>query len=147
MPTAFRTAVSTSSDIPQSDLDKMQVGHAGLYVPTNDDEAAAAYQAVAGITSVITEAITPDIPLGLKGAGQTLINCEKGIKSFVKDVLASDKNNGLPDSETGVWVHYLTQGIAKDFGRTWEDTPVSLRSKQSKEDKNDRQRKGSLDQF
>lgn len=113
----------------------MQVGHAGLYVPTNDEEATAAYAAVAGITSVITEAITPDIPLGLKGAGQTLINCEKGIKSFVKDVLAADRSNGLPDSETGVWVHYLTEGIAKDFGRTWEDTPVSLRSKQSKEDK------------
>jgi len=127
--------VANNSSTTPENFENMAVGHAGLYTPETDDQATEVFQTIAEIQSVITEAITPDIPLGLKGAGQTLINCEKGIKSFVKDVLAKDRGNGLPDSETGVWVHYLTEGIAKDFGRTWEDTPVSLRSKQSKEDK------------
>lgn len=102
--------------IPIPDLDKMVVGHAGLYEPDDD--------------IIETEVISKDITLGLKG-GKTLIDCEKGIKAFVKDVLAADKSNHLPNTETGVWVHYLTQGVMRDFNRTWETTPVSLREKQS----------------
>jgi hypothetical protein len=78
-----------------------------------------------------TEVISADIPLGLKG-GKTLIDCEKGIKAFVKDVLAKDDKNHLPNSETGIWVYYLTEGIARDFNRTWETTPVSLRDRSSR---------------
>jgi hypothetical protein len=100
----------------------IKVGHAGLYVDADDD------------TSVDTDAIIADIPLGLAGAGKTLINCEKGIKLFVADQLAGQKNH-LPDSETGVWIHYLTEGIIRDFGRTWVDTPVALQGKKSKEEK------------
>ena len=106
----------TEAFIPIPDLDKMQVGHAGLY-PVEDND----------IKDV--DIVANDITLGLKG-GKTLIDCEKGIKAFVKDVLAADKSNHLPNTETGVWVHYLTQGIIRDFNRTWETTPVSLREKQ-----------------
>ena len=100
----------------------LKVGHAGLYIDADDD------------TSVDADAIVADIPLGLAGAGKTLINCEKGIKLFVADQLAGQKNH-LPDSETGVWIHYLTEGIMRDFGRTWVDTPVALQGKKSKEEK------------
>jgi len=105
--------------VPIPDLDKMAVGHAGLY-PVDD---------VSSIEE-IEVVVENDIPLGIKG-GKTLIDCEKGIKAFVKDVLAKDKTNHLPNTETGVWVHYLTEGIARDFNRTWETTPVSIREKQS----------------
>ena len=106
----------TEAFIPIPDLDKMRVGHAGLYPVEEGD-----------ITDV--DIVVNDIPLGIKG-GKTLIDCEKGIKTFVKDVLAADKSNHLPNTETGIWVHYLTQGIIRDFNRTWETTPVSLREKQ-----------------
>ena len=98
----------------------LKVGHAGLYVDSDDEIA------------VDADAVVADIPLGLAGAGKTLINCEKGIKLFVADQLAGQKNH-LPDSETGVWIHYLTEGIIRDFGRTWVDVPVSLQDKKSKE--------------
>lgn len=100
----------------------LKVGHAGLYVDSADD------------TSVDADAIIADIPLGLVGAGKTLINCEKGIKLFVADQLAK-QNNHLPDSETGVWIHYLTEGIIRDFGRTWVDIPVALQGRKSKEER------------
>jgi len=102
--------------VPIPNLDKMRVGHAGLY--ESDDD----------VVDTAAEVIAADIPLGLKG-GKTLIDCEKGIKAFVKDVLASNRNNHLPNSELGVWVHYLTEGIARDFNRTWEQPPISIREK------------------
>lgn len=108
--------------IPIPDLDKMVVGHAGLYEPDDADDT----------NDVIeTEVISKDITLGLKG-GKTLIDCEKGIKAFVKDTLAGDKSNHLPNTETGVWVYYLTQGIIRDFNRTWDKTPVSLQERKTK---------------
>jgi len=94
----------------------VKVGHAGLYVDNVSKQA------------VDADTIIADIILGGKDNGKTLINCEKGIKSFVKDQLAKE-NNHLPNSETGVWIHYLTEGIIRDFGRTWDETPVSLRGK------------------
>lgn len=108
--------------IPIPDLDKMVVGHAGLYEPDDDDN-----------TNVVVEAeaVLADITVGLKG-GKTLIDCEKGIKAFVKDTLAGDKSNHLPNTETGVWVYYLTQGIIRDFNRTWDKTPVSLQERKTK---------------
>lgn len=83
--------------------------------------------------STNAEVIAMDIPLGIKG-GKTLIDCEKGIKSFVKDYLV--KQDFLPNTETAVWVYYLTQGIIRDFGRTWEGTPICLQEKQTKAEKN-----------
>jgi len=108
--------------VPIPDLDKMAVGHAGLY-PV--DESATSEEAVV---------VENNIPLGIKG-GKTLIDCEKGIKAFVKDVLAKDRSNHLPNTETGVWVHYLTEGIARDFNRTWETSPISLKEKRTSVEK------------
>lgn len=92
------------------------------------------FEKVSEMATAISETITNDIKLGLAGGGKTLINCEKGIKAFVKDELAGKKNH-LPDSETGVWIYYLTKGIEKDFSRTWEEIPVSIKQKLSKDEK------------
>lgn len=108
------------------DLDKMKVGHAGLYAADENDV----------MNDVVdTTPIAADIELGIKGAAKTLIDCEGGIKAFVKE-LAEDKENGLPNKETGIWIHYLTQGIMNDFHRTWNRTPVSLQGHKSKIEKN-----------
>lgn len=124
------------SDIP---LEDHSVGHAGLYVPDNDDSIEEKHQKLVNTLGVISETITNDIPLGLEKGGKTLIDCETGIKAFVKDHLAGTRenpvNNHLPNTETGVWIYYLTQGIERDFGRTWETTPKSIREKLSKEQK------------
>ena len=124
------------SDIP---LEEHSVGHAGLYVPEEGDSIDEKHQKLVNALGVISETITNDIPLGLDKGGKTLIDCETGIKAFVKDHLAGTKenpvNNHLPNTETGVWIYYLTQGIERDFGRTWEVTPKSIREKLSKEAK------------
>jgi len=124
------------SDIP---LEDHSVGHAGLYVPEEGDSIDEKHQKLVNALGVISETITNDIPLGLDKGGKTLIDCETGIKAFVKDHLAGTKenpvNNHLPNTETGVWIYYLTQGIERDFGRTWEVTPKSIREKLSKEAK------------
>jgi len=120
--TTKTTQAGQAAFVPIPDLDKMAVGHAGLY-PV--DESANSEEAVV---------VENNIPLGIKG-GKTLIDCEKGIKAFVKDVLAKDRGNHLPNTETGVWVHYLTEGIARDFNRTWETPPISLREKQTSVEK------------
>jgi len=136
------TTEGQATFVPIPDLEKMSVGHAGLY--STDD----------AVDVKTAEVISAEITLGIRG-GKTLIDCESGIKSFVKDLLAKKlverviKKNGeyswnlsdynltpedvkhLPDSETGVWIHYLTEGIIRDFGKTWKITPVSLSQKQS----------------
>jgi hypothetical protein len=117
-PASKTTTEGTGTFVPIPGMDKMSVGHAGLY-PTDD-----------AIDVETAQVVSADIPLGIKG-GKTLIDCEKGIKAFVKDELAGDKGNGLPNTETGVWVHYLTQGIMRDYGRTWENPPVSIKEKAS----------------
>jgi hypothetical protein len=120
--TTKTTQAGQAAFVPIPDLDKMAVGHAGLYPVDESDNSEEA---------VVVE---NNIPLGIKG-GKTLIDCEKGIKAFVKDVLAKDRGNHLPNTETGVWVHYLTEGIARDFNRTWETPPISLREKQTSVEK------------
>jgi hypothetical protein len=128
--------------VPIPNLAEIAVGHAGIYGVDADDEDDA----------VSVEPITKCIPLYDK-AGKVLIDCEKGIKNFVKDVLASkltetafevnksgasrergllseygltpDDVKYLPNSETGVWIYYLTKGIERDYGITWLDTPIS----------------------
>ena len=98
--------------VPIEELQKFAVGHAGLYETEATDADG-------------SNEVARDIPLGMRTGGNTVINSETGIKAFVKDELAKQENH-LPNSETGVWIHYLTQGIARDFGRTWEDTPKSI---------------------
>jgi hypothetical protein len=124
------TKSGVASFIPIPDLDKIQVGHAGLYVD----------EAVESDNRTIT--FTRDIPLGLAGAGKTLITCEKGIKAFVKEI-AKEKNH-LPNSELGVWIYYLTRGILDDFSRTWEQTPYSLQEKKTSIEKSKEQGKRVL---
>jgi hypothetical protein len=136
-------------------LDDFAVGHAGAYPIDKDD-------------AVSAEPITKCIPLYDK-AGKVLIDCEKGIKNFVKDVLASkltetafevsksgasrergllseygltpDDVKHLPNSETGVWIYYLTKGIERDYGITWVDTPISQRKRASNQSKPEKARK------
>ena len=96
---------------------------------TNDDG-----EPDAKLNSAPEREIVADIPLGLKGGGKTLITVEKGIKAYCKDVLAKEDNH-LPNSELGVWVYYLTEGIKRDFGKTWESSPVCLKPKESKTEK------------
>jgi hypothetical protein len=105
--------------VPIPDLDKMAVRNNDLY---STDES---------IDAVSAEVVSADIPLGIKG-GITVINCEKGIKAFVKDVLAADKTNHLPNTETGVWIYYLTEGVVRDFNRTWMESPISIGKKETK---------------
>ena len=114
--------------------DNIVVGHQGLYDPTlqpadEDDDTLEQYKSVATTASIISETILNNIPLGRGGAGKVLLSVEENIKMFVKDQLAKDKGNGLPNSEVGVWVHYLTKGIEQDFKRTWTEPPVSIRPK------------------
>lgn len=97
----------------------MQVGHAnldvneGVQVKENKDN-----QFV----------ITADIKLGAMSNFGKVIRVEDGVNDFVLK-LVEDKNNNLPNTITGVWLHYLTKGIEKDFGRTWTSLPVSIRPK------------------
>ena len=111
---------SNKSNEPKKDipLENMKVGHAGLYV--DGDNVEETVEQLANMTGVITDVINNDIPLGLKDGGKTLIACEQGIKAFVRDQLAGTKDNPvdnhLPDTEVGVWIHYLTEGIIRDFG-------------------------------
>lgn len=124
---------SNDSNEPKKDipLENMKVGHAGLYV--DGDSVDETVENLANITGAITDVITNDIPLGLRDGGKTLIACEQGIKAFVRDQLAGTSDNPvdnhLPNTEVGVWIHYLTEGIIRDFGRTWETTPKSLRGR------------------
>ena len=114
---------------PVKQLDNLSVGHAGLYF-SEDDTIEESVEKVTNVLTTFSE-IMCDIPLGIKDGGKTLITCEKGIKAFVKDELAG-KQNHLPNSELGVWIHYLTEGIKKDFGRSWEELPRSIKPKPTK---------------
>ncbi len=102
-------------------IEQMKVGHAGLYADADDDETPAPVNTNEDDNDDIIE----DIPLLERTGGNTVINSEKGVKAFVKE-LSKDKSNHLPNTETGVWVYYLTQGIRRDYKRTWEEAPKSI---------------------
>lgn len=125
---------STPSNDGQENL---KVGHAGLYVDENNAETV--HQNLVDTMGTISEIITRDIPLGIDKGGKTLIDCEQGIKAFVRDELAGTKDNPvdnhLPNSETGVWIYYLTKGIERDFGRSWEKDPKAIAPKLSSNEK------------
>jgi hypothetical protein len=128
------TTTSTTKDVrgsfvPIPELDKMAVGHAGLY-PVDAEE-------------VDVEATPEHIePLGTAGAGKVLLNIEENIKLFVKDQLKTHKFPGsehLPKSETGIWVYYLTKGIKEELNVSWEKQPLSIIGRSSST-KNDREK-------
>ena len=120
-------SATPSNNIP---LENLEVGHAGLYVPDKNDTLEQAHEKIVNALGTITDTITPDIELGIAKGAKTLIDCETGIKAFVKDELAKPTDNGLPNSETGVWIHYLTLGIERDFGRSWEKDPKALNGRE-----------------
>lgn len=108
--------------IPLPNLDEMKVGHAGLYQGEEEQEV------IEEETVTNQSVITADIPISAMAGLGKVLKVEEGINDFV-DALRLDKTNHLPDTITGVWVHYLTKGIEKDFGRTWSKPPVSIRPK------------------
>ena len=108
---------------PATELDNVSVGHARLYF-SGDETLEEGVEKVTNVLTTFAE-IMCDIPLGIKDGGKTLITCEKGIKAFVRDELAKQENH-LPNSEIGVWIHYLTEG-KRDFGRSWEELPRSIK--------------------
>lgn len=80
---------------------------------------------VPAVEEVVASVIEPNIKLGNSG-GKILFTCEDGVVDFIKE-LAKDKSNGLPNKMTGVIMKYLTEGIERDFCRTWDKTPSSLK--------------------
>mgnify|MGYP003109684238 CR=1 FL=1 len=70
------------------------------------------------------ELIDTKIDLGESGKGKLLVVCEKGIENTVRE-LADDDDNHLPSTKTGVVIHYVIEGIARDFGITFNRQPVS----------------------
>ena len=102
-------------------IEEMKVGHAGLYHDDEDENT----PAPVNTSDDDNDGVIEDIPLLERTGGNTVINSEKGVKAFVK-TLSKDKDNHLPNTETGVWVYYLTQGIRRDYKRTWEEAPKSI---------------------
>ena len=97
---------------------ELRVGHAGLYW---EPDGSAHLQEKSGEDKLIETTVE----LGRSGKGQLLVMCEDGIANMVRE-LADDDNNHLPSTKTGVVIHYLTEGIARDFGITFTREPVSL---------------------
>ena len=116
------TSKAGKSSFVKLPIDELRVGHAGLYKPDDDEDNAASTNINDDENDVD---VLEDIPLIERTGGNTVINSEKGVKMFVKE-LSSDKSNHLPNTETGVWIYYLTQGIKKDFNRTWDEAPKSI---------------------
>lgn len=107
--------------------ENLKVGHAGLYDASNDEEVE-----INDIEEGNT--ITADIPLVEMGK-PTIQKYELGINNFIKNTIIpavknkTASNPDLPSTFVGIWVYYLTQGIERDFNRTWDGIPVSIRKK------------------
>lgn len=126
--------------VPIPDLENMAVGHAGLYpVDQEIDE-----------TISSSDAIEPIINIGTGKGEKILLDIEPGVRSFIKDALSKkldsvlekyglskdmERVKAIPNSMTGVLIYYLTKGIERDFGITWVNSPVSIREKETKLEK------------
>jgi uncharacterized protein (DUF2344 family) len=112
-------------------LEKLQVGHAGLYV----DEAVDVDEAVEynNHTMIIARDIELEEEEGQRVQSTSLISCEATIINTVKKLAEAD--NHLPNKINGVWVYYLTKGLIDDFNRTWSETPYCLQPKKTKIEK------------
>lgn len=106
------------SNYEKAKQDNLQVGHAGLYW---NEEGEAHLEDKDGTDTLINSCIE----LGTSGKGKLLVLCEEGIANAVRH-LADDEWNDLPSTKTGIVVHYVTEGIARDFGITFDRQPVSL---------------------
>lgn len=112
--------------------EQLQVGHAGLYW---NEEGEAHLEDKDGTDTLVNATLE----LGASGKGKLLVVCEDGIANAVRE-LADDDYNHLPSTKTGIVVHYVTEGIARDFGITFDRQPVSLGGGRGKGgSKNDRE--------
>ena len=112
--------------------EQLQVGHAGLYW---NEEGEAHLEDKDGTDTLLNATLE----LGASGKGKLLVLCEEGIANAVRE-LADDDYNHLPSTKTGIVVHYVTEGIARDFGITFDRQPVSLGGGRGKGgSKNDRE--------
>ena len=112
--------------------EQLQVGHAGLYW---NEEGEAHLEDKDGTDTLLNATLE----LGASGKGKLLVLCEDGIANAVRE-LADDDYNHLPSTKTGIVVHYVTEGIARDFGITFDRQPVSLGGGRGKGgSKNDRE--------
>jgi len=55
-----------------------------------------------------------------------LLSIEGGVYEVV-DKLSEDKTNKLPNSKTGIMVHYLVEGIKRDYNQIFDKDPISCR--------------------
>jgi hypothetical protein len=106
--------------IPLPNLDQMRVGHAGAYFVDNEEE-----------EETLTEVQELKVvSLGRNGT-KIMLSVEAGIKTTAEE-LSKDKDNGLPNSLNGIFTHYFTKGIEKDFNIIFDEPPTSIREKLSK---------------
>lgn len=99
-----------------------KVGGAGLYWQPDDDETPAKLVDKDGAETIIETTID----LGVMGKGNNLsLSVEQGVANYVRE-LGDDLTNHLPNTKVGVMIHYLSEGIARDFGTTWSSAPASL---------------------
>lgn len=126
--------------VPIPDLENMAVGHAGLYpVDQEIDE-----------TTSSADVLDPIINIGTGKGEKILLDVEPGVKLFIKDALCKkldselekyglskdmERVKAIPNSMTGAVIYYLTKGIERDFGITWVNSPVSIREKETKLEK------------
>ena len=105
--------------IPIPNLEEMKVGHAGLYLQQEEEE-----------ENLIIEAQElKTIPLGVNGT-KIMISIEGGVKEEIGK-LAKDRENGLPNTTTGILVHYFVKGLEKDFNIVFDKAPTSIRERAS----------------
>jgi hypothetical protein len=94
------------------------VGHVGIYNIEEEDE-----EPVEALPETINT-------LGKTGT-TIMLACEAGIKTTAA-ALAKDRDNGIPNSLTGIFIHYFCKGIKNDFNISFTDIPVSIKPKATK---------------
>ena len=106
------------------DWSKAKVGSAGLYWEPDEDEEETTAKLINKDGSETI--INTSIDIGIMGKGNNLsLSVEQGIADYVKE-LADDEDNHLPSTKVGVMIHYLSEGIARDFETIWNRAPASL---------------------
>ena len=107
-------------EIDYSD-ERWKVGSGGLYWQPDDEEVPAKLVEKDGSETIVATSID----IGVMGKGNNLsLSVEQGIAAYVKEL--ADEDNHLPSTKVGVMMHYLSEGIARDFGITWTTAPASL---------------------
>ena len=110
----------TREEVDYSD-DRWKVGSGGLYWQPDDIEVPAKLVEKDGSETIIATSID----IGVMGKGNNLsLSVEQGIANYVKELAGED--NHLPNTKVGVMMHYLSEGLARDFGITWTTAPASL---------------------